>query len=177
MTPTCCNFLQDYLIKQEFDRWLTPYCITTYGYDYVEKVKDFMCTPCRVGSDADIDYIKVDQSTQHTTLYVCTDFAKELYAPGIPADEQLMTTPTSAFDSCGFRLWKDADALNPIGSYTNVTFSSDATTTASDFLNSPGFKSFPMRDLGSAFSVEIVNEDHARDLGVGCFGAQKRKAL
>ena len=83
-----------------------------------------------------------------------------LYAPGL--DRQQSDQPTTAFDKCGFRKWTSDTQ------FTDFRFSSTATTTQADFVNSVGVKSFPMNELGSNFKVQVISKTEAEAKGHGC---------
>ena len=79
-------------------------------------------------------------------MYVCEDFARKLYGPMKDPSQVYLTQPTNAFDNCG---------ITYPGANLNF-YSSNVTTTAYDFLNSVGVKSYVMNDLGAAFKVQII---------------------
>ena len=77
-----------------------------------------------------------------------------------------MSKPTTAFDSCGFKLYSSGGLT-----YVEKDFASQETTNAEAFFNSAGFKSRVMNELGSNFDVKVVTDQEAKNLGVECLTA------
>lgn len=91
----------------EVGKFLPEECIRNLDV-YDEILKQFLCTPCQFGTSTP-DYISntyaADGTVASTTLYVCDYFAKMLYAPGQDPNTVDLSKPTTAFDSCGFKLY------------------------------------------------------------------------
>ena len=89
-----------------------------------------------------------------------------MYAPDVDPNSVDLTKPTTAFDSCGFKLYSTGGLT-----YVEKDFASLVTTTAESFFNSAGFKTRVMNELGSNFNVKVITDQEAKNLGVECLTA------
>ena len=89
-----------------------------------------------------------------------------MYAPDVDPNLVDLSKPTTAFDSCGFKLYASGGLT-----YVEKDFASLETTNAEAFFNSAGFKSRVMNELGNNFDVKVITDQQAKNLGVQCLTA------
>ena len=98
-------------------------------------------------------------------MYICDYYAKQIYAPGQnPNDPNILSSPTKAFDQCGWLKYTSLDT------FTTETFASEHTTSAEAFFQSYAWRNQVLEEANS-FEIKVVGPTEMESLGVGCLAA------